>query len=341
MYEIINKFMKTDLYYFIKNYLYFIVMFCIIFYIILYINHTTKNNIVIIETKIFMYLGISFLFIIISDILETPLESLKKFLLIIILSLILVYISNYLIEYYYKNNNFNTKIILALTISLVISLISIIYINYTFDSKNKSQLFNCFNYGVNKNFNFLMFLTIYLYIYKYIFSIFNTNTNLSDIITPSILGILLIFFLFCLIIYICLKLKIINRIQILNSYIALLAIFTFLSISCIHIFMSSLSTICTTNETIANIDEQERVCLLLFISIMIILWLDDTRNWHQIGSILFLIITVFTLYCIFYYATLHPSTSLLSTWLFIEWLIIIFYKKENSKNSLHYSFMIT
>ena len=325
----------SDLYYFIKYYLYLIILFSIIFYILLYINHNTKNNIIIVETKIFFYISIFFLFIIINDILQTPLESLKKFILIIIISLIIIYIVNYLIVYYYKDVTFINKLLLVITTSLIISAITITYISLTFKN-NSNKLFNAFNYSINKNFAFLIFISIYIFIYNYIFNTLNINTNLTDILTPFILGVLLIFFIFCLIIYICLKIKIINRIQILNSFIALGAIFVYLSIVCIYIFMKSLGNICNKDETETSIDNQERIILLTLLSIFIILWLDDTRNWHQIGSILFLIITLFTLY-----ATIYPSNGLLSMWLLIEWIILIFFKKENSKNSLHYSFMNT
>ena len=81
------------------------------------------------------------------------------------------------------------------------------------------------------------------------------------------------------------------------------------------------------------------VTLLIIASIFTILWLDDTRNWKQIGSIFFVVVSIITLYCMFYYSVAYPSTGMMSFWLFIEWLIIVFYRKENSKNSIHYSFM--
>ena len=75
------------------------------------------------------------------------------------------------------------------------------------------------------------------------------------------------------------------------------------------------------------------------ISIFIILWYDDSRNWHALGSLLFIIATIFGLYCFFYYSMSHPNLTLLGLWFFIEWLIIIFYRKQNSKNAIHFSFM--
>jgi hypothetical protein len=95
------------------------------------------------------------------------------------------------------------------------------------------------------------------------------------------------------------------------------------------------------NADIKNINQEENMTILMIISILIILWYDDVRNWHQFGSILFIFVTIIAFYSTFYYSISHPNVSLFSTWLFIEWLIIIFYRKENSKNSVHFSFMNT
>jgi uncharacterized membrane protein len=165
---------------------------------------------------------------------------------------------------------------------------------------------------------------------------------LSSILQPALLGILLIFFVFCVIIYIALKSKLINKNQMLNTFFALFSISIFLGLMLLQTFMSSLSPICSGEEqNKQNNDNSENVSLLIIISIIIVLWYDDERNWHQIGSILFVIITIFALYVMFYYSTTHPSCGLLSFWLFIEWCILISYRKLNSKNSLHFSFMNT
>jgi hypothetical protein len=104
--------------------------------------------------------------------------------------------------------------------------------------------------------------------------------------------------------------------------------------------MNSLSTICHTDNPDQS-NNKEIVIILMFISIFIILWLRDSRNWHRNGSIAFIFASIITFYTMFYYSIYHPNISLLSLWLFIEWLIIFFKKKENSKNSIHFSFMTT
>ena len=335
-------FFKSDFYFFMKYYFYFLILFSICFYILMYLNNS-KNPTSRSESKVFFYLLLIFLFIIISDILGTPQESLEIFMMIIIFSLILVYIISKIINNY-NPSNFGKNFWLIFGISLFIYFAVLIVIYFIFQKKDKtkaSNLYSTFNYAIIKNLNFLIFFTIYLFIFKSIYSAFDANTNLSTILQPAILGILLIFFIFSVIIYIALKSKLINKNQVLNTFLALFSISIFLGLMLLQTFMSSLSTICSTNEENKSGDGIENVCILIIISIIIILWYDDERNWHQIGSILFVIITIFTLYVMFSYSTTHPSCGLLSFWLFVEWCILVSYRKLNSKNSFNYSFMKT
>ena len=133
----IQSFFKSDFFYFLKYYLYYIIFFSIIFYILLYIENKSENKLVITINKIFFYLVIIFLFIIINDIMESPLEDLGKFILIIIFSLLLVYFLTNIIEKYHEKDGFNKNLkLIFLTISIVyIFTIGIIYLWYRL-SKN-------------------------------------------------------------------------------------------------------------------------------------------------------------------------------------------------------------
>jgi hypothetical protein len=346
--EGISSFLKSDFYIFFKSYFYFVILFTLCFYAILYVNSSTKNKTIIVETKVFFYISIMLLFIIVNDILETPLESLYNFLLNIIYSLIFIYIISHIITYYYKGELYFSKFKLIMIISLIIFLSTSIYLYYNYQVKNPKvavELFSAFSYAMNKNFGFLLFLTIYLIIYRSTFVSLDLNSSLSDILAPTVLGGLLIFFIFCLIIYICSKLKIINKIQILNSFISLSSIVFFLVLIGINTFMASMGEVCANKNEVEEEEKKngskEIVILLMIASIFIILWLDDSRNWHQIGSILFILATVMAFYCMFYYSTKYPDTSILALWLFIEWCILAGYRKENTKNSIHFSFMKT
>ena len=335
-------FFKSDFYFFMKYYFYFLVLFSTCFYILMYLNNS-KNPTSRSESKVFFYLLLIFLFMVISDILSTPQESLDKFMMIVIFSLILVYIMSKIINYY-NPSDFGKNFWSIFGISLFIYFAVLLVIYFTFEKKDKnkaSNLYSTFNYAIIKNLSFLIFFTIYLFIFNTAYSVFDSNTNLSTILQPAILGILLIFFIFCVIIYIALKSKLINKNQVLNTLLALSSISIFLGLMLLQTFMSSLSTICANDEENKSGDNTENICMLIIISIIIVLWYDDERNWHQIGSILFVIITIFALYVMFSYSATHPSCGLLSFWLFIEWCILISYRKLNSKNSLHYSFMNT
>ena len=336
-----RKFLKSDFYFFMTYYLKFIIIFSICFYILLNISSKTDSIIIKIESKIFFYILLCFLFLIINDILETPLEGLFKFFLIIIATIILAYIINYIITYYYNNDHFIQKLLVIIGTTLAIYIIGLIIIKLVFKKKDISDIYNTFNFSIIKNSKFLTFTIIFLFIFKMSFETYNQNNQLAQIINPTVLGGLLMLYLFIFIIYLCVRLKIINRVQYLNTFIVLSSIFVFLFFISLHVFMQTLSTVCTTGQTQESVVEQEVVSLLIIGGVLILLWLVDTRNWHQIGSILFLIITLFAFFCFFYYGTKYPSTGLLSLWLFIEWLIVISYKKENSKNAIHFAFMTT
>jgi hypothetical protein len=344
--EKIKNFFKSQFFKFMKDYLIFLILFSICFYILLYINNSSNSSLIITETKVFVYLLVIFLFIIVNDIMATPQEDLIKFIFILLFSLLIVYISGYLINKYYGNESFNSRLIKLLGICIFVFIVVCIIIYFNFQKKKpeiSNLLYKNFNIAFGKNYIFLIYFTFYLFFYKMIEYIGNWNNALTDIICPTILGGFLLFFIFCILIFLAYKMKVINNRQFLNAMLALFGIAVYLGFVHIYIFMNSLSTICNNNEelSVSENNTKELLINLMIVSLIIILWLDDTRNWHQIGSILFIIASCITFITMFYYSTIYPSISLLSFWLFIEWIIIIFKRKENSKNSLHYSFMKT
>jgi hypothetical protein len=344
--ERIKSFFKSTFFSFMKKYFIFLILIIICFYILLYINNNTKDSIIVYETKVFFYLLLIFLFIIINDILEIPEESLTKFILIILFSVLISYIFVNLIEKFYKNNTFSNNFFIIFGTTLFVYIVTLIIIYFVFYKDNQTKtnkLFNAFERSFDKNYTFLIFFTFYLYLFRLVNYYFNWNSTLTDILCPTIMGSVLLFFIFCIIIFVAYKLKVINNKQFLNTFIALFSIGVFLGFVHIYIFMESLNSICTpaSTNTLEKIAFVERLVLIMIVSLVIILWLADSRNWHQIGSILFIFASFITIIALFYYSTLYPSISLLSFWLFIEWVIIIFRRKENSKNSLHFSFMKT
>ena len=187
-------FFKSDFYFFMKYYFYFLVLFSTCFYILMYLNNS-KNPTSRSESKVFFYLLLIFLFMIISDILGTPQESLEKFMMIVIFSLILVYIMSKIINHYHPSD-FGKNFWSIFGISLFIYFAVLLVIYFTFEKKDKnkaSNLYSTFNYAIIKNLNFLIFFTIYLFIFKSTYLFFDSNTNLATILQPAILGILLMY----------------------------------------------------------------------------------------------------------------------------------------------------
>jgi hypothetical protein len=339
----IKNFFKSEMFNFIHNYLFLLIVFTLCFYILLNVSKKTTNYLVIYETNIFFYLIIFLIMIFINDLLGVSQENLFKFIGLIILSLVACY---YGMKFINDHTSDKSNIIkLLFIIFCCIAVIIIAMIIFYFEFKRKSQyssynLMNTFNKIIKKNYIFMIFILIYVFFYSKIFNFLNWNSSLSDIICPTVIGCLLLCCILFYLIFIALKMKIINNIQILNSFIALLSIVFFIVILKLYIFLTSLNTVCTeVNPVVENSNSTGKITVLILISLFIILWLDDTRTWHQLGSILFICASAVTLVSMFYYSTIYPSISILSLWLFIEWMIIMFRQKENSKNSFHYSFM--
>ena len=340
--SIIN-FFKSDFFDFIKKYLFFIVLFTLCFYLLYYVDDSTKNNMIISETKLFFYLVIIFIIVIVNDLIEINQEYLFKFTFLILFSLIISY---YTMTYIYQINNLSNsqKNIFILLSTLFIGLVTMIIFYFEFKKKHTFASFNLmksFNKAINKNYYFMIFIFIYIFLYSRIYYHLSWNNSLTDILCPTVLGTVLLLFIFCLFIFIALKMKIINQINILNSFIVFFSILFFVGVSNLFVFLHSLNSVCeeATPDSVEQSNNIEKLTLLIIFSIIIILWLDDSRDWHQIGSIFFIVATIIILSSMFYYSTVYPSISLLSFWAFIEWIIIIFTKKENSKNSFHHSFM--
>ena len=119
---------KSEYAHFTKYYLYFIVLFSIAIYVNLYISKETKDINIVFINKACLYMLFLFLLIIINDILDTPLMFLKKFMFIILISLLFVYIANYFIVKYTKKGFYDTmKYSLLGTVLIYIVFIIAIY----------------------------------------------------------------------------------------------------------------------------------------------------------------------------------------------------------------------
>lgn len=333
---------NKEFYNFLKKNLTYLILFCICSYILIHINNKCKNKTVLLEIKILYYILAVSVLLMINNIMDSPQEDSKKLVGIFAASVILITILNYVIDTYYISDKFYIKMLICMGVAFGIFAISAVYYYFKFKTKDDLQL--SFINAYNKNSSFLIFLIVMLYIFYLIFSAMYSDTALSDILTPTILGIPTILYLFGFIIFFANKIGLINSYQYLNTFIVLSSITFLLGIFYLYFFMSSLNSVCDGSNAPPKEEKdpnKEVIILLTLGTIIGFLWLDDTRNWHQIGYIAFIVLSIFAYYIIFTYSTLHPSLSMISTWLLIEWLILLFYKKADSKNSLQFAFMKT
>jgi hypothetical protein len=332
---------------FFFNYLYYFIFLSICFYILFKLIDKSKNQTVNMELKIIMYIIIFYVLMFIFDILSQQEKCLNRFIYILLFTFLMTFLITYLIIHFYPECGYYNKMlmIIAFIIILVLVVGGVIYymfeMNCMDDTNNK--IYSLFNKSYKNNSSFLIFMIILLLIFKSIYDSLSSDTNLSDFITPCVLGIVLIFFIFSFLIYLCEKLGVIRKTQYLNTFIVLSSILFFLIIFLLYLFIDSIYTICKNNQEPQS-DKKDKtnteiIGIVIVIAIFMLLWYDDARNWHQSGYILFILITLFMVFITFNYATTHPDVGLLSTWLFIEWLILITYRSNDSKNSFNYAFI--
>lgn len=338
---------ESEYYAFMKYFLYFIITFTIIIYIILNMEKETDNIQIFYLNKGIFYFFMFFVFVIINDILDTKLQFLWKFVFIIIASLILTYIAtNLLINRYNKGywNTMGLSVLSAFIIFLFISLI-VFFVILGKGERYSDPIFLQFNYAVYQNYSFMLYILFYFALIKFIMYWLDWDTYFTDMISVSVYGFLLILFFMQFIIYLALKVKLITSIQQLNTYITIIVLFLFLGILQIYFIMSGIQSVCDDKSKAEESKEEsnkvERLFLILIVSILGILWLDDSRKWLQSEYILFLIATLIILGCMFYYSTKYPSLSIVSLWGFIEWCILVSYNGHDTWNSFNFALINT
>ncbi len=316
-----------------------IIFFTICFYLIIQNLNISTINMVITETKIILYMLIGIFFYFISDMLKTESASLAY---LISGCLLISYISNYILEKYFKGK-FEYKILISLSIGIGIYVVLLGYIYYILKPQSENTI-SLFISTYNKNYKFCLFFFLLLIVYTAVLKLYSLDSFKNKIMQPAILGIFLMIFVFSFIIYICQNIGVINSKQYLDTFLVLLT----LLIACIYIyiymFLGSLSTICdqpknqreAKKQQLKSSNEETSVSFILLASIFLLLWMDDSKVWSQINYLLFIIISIVVIASMFYYSTKYPSTGLLSFWLLIEWIITWYKNGSNAKHSIHY-----
>ena len=333
---------ESEYFLFMKYFLYFIITFSIIIHIILNIDNETSNMKIFYLNKALFYFFILFICVIINDILDTKLQFLWKFVFIILSALVLVYISNNLLINRYNKGEWKT-FGLSLLSTFVIFLLVCAIVYFTILGKGErysDPIFLQFNYAVYINYSFLLFILFYFIFIKSVTYWTDWDTYFTDMISVAIYGFLLILFVFIIFIHLAIKIKLITSIQQLNTFIAILVFILFLGILQLYFFISGIKSICDNKLKVKESKEEsnkiERLTLILLFCILVVLWLDDSRQWLQSEYFLFILATLVIIACMFHYSMIYPSISILSLWGFIEWCILVCYNGHDTWNSFNF-----
>lgn len=175
------------------------------------------------------------------------------------------------------------------------------------------------------------------------FSLSSLGSFLGKILSPLIIGVFVLMYLMVFIVYIAKKLKLVTKIS-LNGFISVYTIMVLFFFIYMYIFLSSFTNACkdyenNVNKTV-NEEEQRYVFMGIIASIIYILIYADSKRWKRVGSILFVAVTIFLLYTMLYYMPLYSKLSIFIFWFLIEWLMLIFKRKENCKAAFNNIFMI-
>ena len=191
-------------------------------------------------------------------------------------------------------------------------------------------------------------LATFFWIAFIIFPIHNslsTMNFLGKILSPLIIGYLVILFLIVFILYIAKRLKLITKIS-LNGMISVTSIVVLFVFVYWYIFISSFNSACKDLENGNQPEDKKKAALRRYLtlgiigSILYIVIYDDVKKWRRNGSMLFVAVTIFLIYCLAYYWSMFPKMSMFVLWFFIEWIILIFRRKENCKMAFNNIFMI-
>lgn len=336
----------TQFYGFLKKYIYFLIIISIIFYIYFYTTKKAKSK----DSKNYIhnifYIFMIFLIFFVIDMMKSEEKLLNNFIFILFFSVLSLYIANYVICKYYYNGFWKSLFYSILSNILVFLLFSLViyFLIYKNGIQESDAVLIQFNYSFLNNQTFLNYSFIFFIALLYFFTITNKNSKAGKLLNKNIISFMGFIYLYFIIIYYCIKMKILNVKQIFNFGIINLALFFLLYIFVNYKILDSISKICYTKRK--NLKKYEKhksiqdlIMLFLLISIVIILMLDDNRNWSSFNYLSYLLITVFIFVSINKFSVIYPNISLLNFWASIEWIILSCYKSTDAFHSFSYMMM--
>ena len=333
--------------YFLKNFIFFIVLITIVLYSNFYINQKSINRSadVVFYNRILLYCFLSYFVVFIFNIYSTEQKLLSKLMTILFFSVLFIFISNYLIVSYFSLN-FWKGLLISTGSSIGIYLLfafSSWYTIYNQGLQLSEPVFLQFNYAVSANFNFLIISLVFFPLFLLLFYLLNYNNSFGQYMTQNVTKFMVPIYLWIIGFIYAIKARIINPKQILSTYIVVQCLFYVTFILGFYILLTNLTNMCAGvlpyPKNISRSNQIQFLTILLIGSILYILVLDDKRQWKFYDYAAYIAISVFIFLCLFQYSTTFPQLSVLSFWGFIEWCILSIYNKEDAFNSFSYMMM--
>jgi len=343
--ESIRQFLNSPFCGILKRWLYYLVFISICFFLI---HHMYKNNRVYTISGLTRIMFLFLVYIIYSMCMETlyPLKERSTDLMYIILFLtFLAYGIQYIVIYYFPFNRYDEMYIKCFisaagtAILFFIGWILLYSVLEVGDKTKASDAYSNFFDAWTNHSSFIYTYVIFLYAFYYAFQYTRFKVKAIDLTVANVMSGIILVMSYVFIIYLLRKLKVIKRTQVLSSILVLISITVIFIYLYGFFLMDSLTNICKAQVKETESQKKDIVSMLLFVSIIILLLLQDTENWRQLGYFIFILISVFILLCIVYFNTKYPSIGMLCFWGMIEWILVLMYKKDASFNSLHFMLM--
>lgn len=331
--------------YFLKNYIYFIILIFIVIYINLYIDKKAKSTNVVNYNRLILYCFIAFLTLFISDILVSEQKLLNKFIYILLFSILSVFISNYVIVNYFYDGFWWGSLYSSISCVCIIALFGFSFW-YSIENKGKSlsdPVFLQFNYASYINQSFSKFSMGFFPLLGVLFYMFNFNNAFGRWASQNILGLMTIVYILSIGFNYAIKIRLINKKQILTTSIVMISLWYLFFILSNYFLISSMTDICNgVSPAPSNKDKSNKGQLLSFLllaSIVIILILDDNRSWSFYNYLSYILISIYLFACISSYSSQYPQIGLLTFWGLVEWGILTTYNKHDTFNSFSFVMM--
>ncbi len=330
---------------FIYNIIFFISFFSITFYLLLNVYHKNRNPVIKTETNTLLLILLFLIGLVVKSILSKSGDKSSFYLVGIILSAIFIqWIINYCIQYFTKKlENKNEELenylkkfaIVVFTTIINIGIVLVILDKYSINN----NLFSIFNDEVKFDYYYYIFFFIIFFIFSFHFNTLYTQTAKSSLILPTYLGAYILLIIFGFIIYLGVKIKLIDTNQILTTIIVLSCLFSLFVYIWLYMVIDSISIICKNKKKDEKKEALESriffkfLVPIILISIFILIWIIDTKKWSKFECGSYLIITLILFTSFSAISTYNPNTSLLSLWLLIEWVFVTYYNWINVQNS--------